>query len=161
MKKLLVLMLVFGMASWASASFTILDPVDIGGGDYSITVTSDGADADGYWALGIDSAGSLGSIAIGADAPSMSGIWGNIDPDLASYLPGLTGKYGAFASASGETKVSGDYLTATASIASIPIVYLYSFNESYVFTLEDSAEVPEPMTIALLGLGGLFLRRRR
>ena len=40
-------------------------------------------------------------------------------------------------------------------------VYLYDVTEETLFGSMTITQVPEPMTIALLGLGGLFLRRRK
>ena len=45
-----------------------------------------------------------------------------------------------------------------------PIPFYTSINDGVVTGLEDmsvNVVVPEPMTVALLGLGGLFLRRRK
>jgi len=42
------------------------------------------------------------------------------------------------------------------------VIYLYANDlQTVLDTLTISQVVPEPMTIALLGLGGLFLLRRR
>ena len=160
MKKVLILMLVFGMTSLAGASFDLVG-TDQGGGNYGMTVTSDGADPDAYWALGIDSGGSLSGVAIGPDAPSLSDNWGTFAYNgISGYFPGLTGYVGPFATAQGETRVGGTYLTGSAFTGSSAWVYMYSSPDTGTWTLEDSTFLPEPMTIALLGLGGLFLRRR-
>ncbi|UCC22033.1 MAG: PEP-CTERM sorting domain-containing protein [Planctomycetota bacterium] len=164
MKKLLVLMLVLGITSWASAAYDI-NVTPLGGGDFDIDVTSDGLDDDGYWALYGDPGALLSGIAIGPDAPSLTQIWGDVS-DLSGYLPEPTGtpsagKYGPVAAAQGETKLAGTYWTASASVPVEGWVYLYSFTEAGVYTQEAAKYIPEPMTIALLGLGGLFLRRRR
>ena len=156
MKKLLVLTLVLGLSSAANAAFDMI-VIDEGGGDFSLTFTCDADEPDEYFALGITAGGTLSNVAIGPDAPSMSDIWGPIVPDLSAYLPGLTGWYGVFASAAGEVKTPGIWLTADAHIDSIAWVYLYSFDEAMNFTVE----VPEPTTMALLGLGALLLRRHR
>ena len=164
MKKVLILMLVLGMTSLAGASYDML-ATDQGGGNYGITVTSDGLDADAYWGLGIDSLGTLSDVAVGPGAPSLSGIWGDLGDGYVplSYFPGVaSGKWGYFGTGAGTTRDPGVYLTALGHVSSAPVVYLYSFNEPLtVITLEDTAVLPEPMTIALLGLGGLFLRRRK
>ena len=155
MKKLLVLTLVLGLSSAANAAFDIA--VSLVDDYFDVTVTCDADEPDGYFALGITEGGTLSDVAIGPDAPSMSDIWGPIVPDLSAYLPGLTGWYGVFASAAGEVKTPGIWLTADAHIDSIAWVYLYSFDEAMNFTVE----VPEPTTMALLGLGALLLRRHR
>ena len=41
------------------------------------------------------------------------------------------------------------------------IITLYDYSGWYVIDTAVVHQVPEPMTIALLGLGGLFLRRRK
>lgn len=163
MKKVLILMLVFGMTSLAGASYDLVG-TDQGGGNYDMTLTSDGADPDEYWALAIDSGGSLSGLAIGPDAPSLSALWGTFAYNgVSGYFPGLTGELGPFATGQGETKVGGTYLTGSAFTGSSAWVYMYSSPDTSAgsWTVEDSAFLPEPMTIVLLGLGGLFVRRRR
>ncbi len=155
MKKLLVLLLVLGMASTASAVLT-----------YSkspTTVTIDGIiEADVYVIVTSDAILSpLSDLAIGTAAPSMTEYFLDVAPgdgffgDLLGIPAGFAGGSWTVNSAPGEDYVEGNYLTLSISGSDI---LAYTYNET---TQEIAEIVPEPMTIALLGLGGLFLLRRR
>lgn len=156
------------------ASATITSPMNIqidGGDMISIQIPNlnnvdDGL--GGYWALIGDSANPVTGGAIAATIPSgfttMSSVLGDAG-DTGLFAAGI-GRWGSFA-------------TATATYSTSPAVYADSFSISpytgVVFTLNlyaitddfssvaliDSYYIPEPMTISLLGLGGLFLLCRR
>ena len=163
MKKVLVLALVLGLASAASADLTLVDvptdPISIGDtiaitlnnsedGSYSgwLEITNQAvADYDGdpvFTAAG-DPAGNSGLTTYVAYP-------GWYQFDVASFD-------------TGNPIVAGDHLVINIAGVSegTSVLNLYA---SDGVTLLDSASItviPEPMTIALLGLGGLFLRRRK
>lgn len=196
MKKLLVLMLVLGMASLANATLQISvdgdwEPVDseiflMPSDTVILDIWTDAAitkaPADYYtWALIVDTqcATITGGVAvepwasdddmwlgifsvpsaaetIGGIPESWDGIWGGITIFGGAGIPANSLLYDEilFHCESAELKC---YDT---------VVELWRVNNDTfeLMSLEDSViihQIPEPMTIALLGLGGLFLRRRK
>jgi len=165
MRKMLVLILVLGLASAANAMLITVDEqqgdafeVDI---TSTITVVSEDASSWlGYIIVEEGGAGSLGNAVI-LDAA------GNIAATTAYTEAGWG---------------TGYELTAAMSPSGVPALAAGSqFSFDYVGTVGDTATislfvdpeyttpvasvnvtvVPEPMTVVLLGLGALFLRRRR
>jgi len=165
MRKLLVLFLVLGLASAANAMLITVD--DLEGDSFEVGITStitvvseDTSSWLGYIFVDEGGAGSLENVVI-LDAA------GNI------------------ASATTFTEVSlgtGYELTAAMSPGGVPAIAAGSqFSFDYVGEIGDTATislfidpeyttpvasvnvtvVPEPMTVLLLSLGALFLRRRR
>lgn len=155
MKKLLVLMLVLGLATAANAvTYDLSGDTMTATGTISVDVT--GATADVYLALVISSPGGLGTFTKGTYAPSMTGSV------MAATVNGDAGEIWAFGTIPEELYQDGSWLTAAWSGASTnATITVYSTPDGLSYTFLDSVLVPEPMTIALLGLGGLFLRRRK
>lgn len=187
MKKLLVLMLMLGLATSANA---IVLQISVGGDPAPVdsqiwleqsqelvldihAAGHSGTSADDvYWAIVVDSADAhiTGGMVIKPPAPSMSSVLGGTA--RANYFPGLLGNedgpWGSIASAPGETAPAGIYYNdlifhcdKAEGDAVIRLLTTQYFDQA---TIQDTLiihQVPEPMTVALLGMGGLFLLRRR
>jgi hypothetical protein len=178
MKKLLVLLLVLGIASATNASLLWCDSggleissVDIPvGGSVTVYLKSDANNlsmvnwvgpSDGSWdgsAKALVSGGSAYAAAgnsasfNGSDPLGYTG-WGRGesktgDPDLAPISLGIW--YSVVISANG---VNGDSMQMHSDY--------YATDEGRVEDLLTVNIIPEPITVALLSLGGLFLRRRK
>jgi hypothetical protein len=159
MKKLLVLLLIIGMASVANAALSIVGPTEINKDDMvTISVVSDSVtDQSAYLVFGYVSEGgfelsnprspiipppippiptppddTIGFILIFSQDPNPypPGIWFEVD------------------------------LTCLKAGVDVFVELLHSDFTTVLDTLTIH-QIPEPMTLALLGLGGLFLLRRR
>ena len=160
MKKLLIFMLVLGVASTASA-VTVLDDIrlDLSGTTLTVVGLTAGASFDG----GIyDEAVTIESYTTPKTVNSNAGSLGAID------LFSGTG-YNGFDITVGSTGledpawpvVAGDWFTVEYSGDVGDVMQIYDYGVSATVAVGTLNIVPEPMTIALLGLGGLFLRRRK
>lgn len=157
MKRLLITLLVLGMASPASAltaSLSFTGELPTGG---IVELSIFGATYDPYLAMVIQPPGVLSNFT--SIYPPPPGIPPFPQPITIS---GYSGEVWAFVGPAPEPYVDGVWLTADWS-STVPVwVRAYeTFDGGMSWILLDQIQVPEPMTVALLGLGGLFILRRR
>ena len=168
MKKLLVLMLVLGMGSLASAALVLDVPGSaLVGADFVVTITGT-TDVLGAGAGGDIGMGLYGD---GAALIRSGGPTGN------AGLNGIMGSYNSwdgYELTAGEAVSNGNAaddavdgiwfeFTGNSAVMGTFTFDFYNYDvSSSVATQSGSINIiPEPMTFALLGLGGLFLRRRK
>lgn len=157
MKKLLILALVFGMTSAASAALSLGGATEVGVGETAIVTVSSDDTAGWFGYIGYD-AGVTGMVATsnaGSDSyvtPDPYGYTGYFEIQAAdmsdpfdSVQPGVQFEISVLGGVLGEVYTIDRWNAAWDTVL-----------ESVQVTV-----VPEPMTIALLGLGSLFLLRRR
>ena len=168
MKKLFVLLLVFGLASAANAVTVGLsvDGVNVSGGAEDILIGSTitlsvVSDTDDYsWKMEVSTLQADATIQLPiatSKAGSMASVTDFSGAGLWDYELNSAGPVGGGA-------VSGEQwtmqLTTLGALGTHFIVDFGEYGQTPVSSI-DFTVVPEPMTIALLGLGSLFLLRRR
>jgi hypothetical protein len=176
MKKLLVLMLILGLASAASAtiSYTLMDGTDVQdmtdlAPSTTYTLVLDGVRSD----MPIDGGTNIGGPSYTVYDYSLASLTNpqvldTGDLDYNSWDTSLMMMlWGVQESGFGGLVVDGDWLSwdiVTGTATGTFNVNMYDWASATttvpVATLGMTI-IPEPMTIALLGLGGLFLRRRK
>lgn len=174
MKKLLILMLVLCMASAANATLTLVSSA--GTTILTGTTTMIGINTD----VGLAGGGMQGHVVVD-EADASMGSWtgggGTIyyPPSIVdtagsvyTYYYGAASGYGdmwlifgvAPTPALGGTGILADFEFGCDGIGDVTIT-LWNSDLTAVLDTITITQIPEPMTIALLGLGGLFLRRRK
>ena len=161
MKKLLIVMLVLAVASVANATLSITAPATVDlGATATVTVSSDTA-ADSYIAYvdftgGVPLSNAQILAAAGPNAKctlSPYGYAGYYEIAALDYTPPsdiLAGAHFTF-----------DLISTGADLSTTYTVRLLDEDWATEIGSVGIEVVPEPMTIALLGLGGLLLRRRK
>jgi hypothetical protein len=179
MKKILVLMLVLGMASLANATLVLT----VGGWDtsvvevtfgYTVTVSikTDSAISpsvgEGYFFL-VGPSGAFGWDVSHATAISTDCFVGTIDHAGATGYPANTdGLYGGVFNfgpsyAAGSTIIDDIQITDLVVGGGVVTLYNVDFDGSTITGVADTLwihETPEPATLAILGIGALILRRK-
>ena len=193
MKKLLIFMLVLGMASLANATLQIsvngvMEPADttinlLPSETVSLDIWTDAAidstPASWHllWAMVVD-------VTVGTIGPPLYGggvILSpyNTDPGYALYS--MASASGQMPEGAGSDGVWGAATRSSVSAPALAVIFdeiifhceaegdatisIYSLaSDGVTWNFQDAVtihQIPEPMTVMLLGLGGLFLRRRR
>ena len=173
MKKLLILVLVLGLSTVASAALQLSVNGVTGAGIQGakagdvIGVVSD-TDDSGYdyfltVALGVGTYGDFGTVS--KWQPHADGGHAGGDAAVTDYTTYYAAYFDRTVMISAkDTSSPFDIAAGTQFSMSILAGATTGFQIDLMndaLTILDSVYVPEPMTIALLGLGGLFLRRRK
>ena len=161
MRKFVVLMLVLGMASLANAVYDLaLDGDDAatltgdgvntayfistydGTADITILFSEPGSDFTDYFGTSAYVDAAAGQL--GVDPSRMTGVW------LAAFVD----------TTAPPDNTLPDGIVAT-FLGNLMPVTVSLHNSSDISVIEGVTLTPEPMSLMLLGLGGLFLRRRK
>jgi hypothetical protein len=175
MKKLLIMLTVLAMASSANATLSVVgdpDPIDIGAVS-TVSVSAAGEVANLSQMIVVE-----GPVSMDPATATVIDPWGAVGTSIGDFTDNADAQ--AFAAAFGLSpigilyfeviEISIDPAAVDGAIAGVDITGLAEGTAT--ITLLDAATgemgssgtvevIPEPMTIALLGLGGLFLRRRK
>jgi hypothetical protein len=175
MKKLLILMLVMGLASTANATLTLVssagDTLDPGGTNTTMIgiyndVLGPGQGAGVFLAVAETTLGKWTGVAnsYAPPSPELAELihYGVVDPGTGI---GTVDLYSANlikipSTSDWEVGVLADFEFECLDMGDVTIT-MYADNISTPIDTMVIHQVPEPLTFGLLGLGGLFLRRRK
>ena len=161
----MIFILVLGLAASANATFSL--SFNSGTNVVSVNAVSQG---DLIVGLVVDT-GTLTSFALGPQGPGSAFASGPFGPGVASAFPdpllnAFSGEVWTLATDIAEVAIDGSWLTAIVG-APAPgnFARLYEVAPGSAMTVGPALAIveviPEPMTIALLGLGSLFIRRKK
>ena len=171
MKKLITMLAVLAMATVANATI-VLDPVEVDMGG-TLNVQTDPIDAaDVQQALWVAVGGGGGALDAGTmlypgGALALITDFTGLDPDITAMADAAIDEASTrldlleiFSGSSSPPDVVG-VLASYVVTAVDQETTVYLLHGETLEVMSSATIVPEPITIALLGLGGLFLRRRK
>ncbi len=168
MKKVLVLAMVLGLASLSNAAFQLsVVPGTPGASTIAISSTTDIVPAGGdemYWALMIE--GGTGTLSGGVAVPSGIGFDLQLNGDISSSGLSGNGIWGTLFTTGGPIPagVLFNNINLTGAVVGTVInlrEIKADFSDFEPGNIASFTIVPEPVTMSLLALGGLCLRRRK
>jgi len=164
MRKLLILFLVLGMASTANALLIKVD--DLEGESFEVdtqatitVVSEDTSSWLGYIIIEEGGAGSLENVSILDAAGNKASAEPYTEASWGTGFELTAASTGDPPPVAAGTQFSLDYVGAVGDTATISLFVDPEYTTPVASV--NVTVVPEPMTIILLGLGGLFLRKRR
>jgi hypothetical protein len=178
MKKLLILMLVFALASIVSAAtityefraadgVTPISVVDVSiSTSFTFAIEGTYENENGTERVYENDSASVNGIAqmssshVKADMGSAAGSFGDLPGGYDTTWDGYTVDWGDTGAKSGDIMVFDLSIIGGATSGTVTLEFYDSDYETVLHTQSINV-TPEPMTVALLGLGGLFLRRRK
>jgi hypothetical protein len=164
-KLTLIAIALLAIAPLANAGFTMTPTGSGAAGVYTISIDAADITLNGYLVIAVQGTGVLSNFALSADAPVNSSLNGNtVDSEVAFLGQGEVYGVADFALAPAvPVYKNGTWLTATLTGVAGDVVKSYSSADLVEFTEIGSFTVnaiPEPITVALMGLGGLFVARK-